>query len=329
MPTTLALYPLQGKAIDPKPVDFAIRRQLEGLPRYLLLGPGDTAAVLAPPGGGLGLNCDDGNLECLASAGRLAGAVEVLFGVVTPDRLELRLIDVKTQGEVRRVEVRGFPIDAAREAVVALLQPEKYLGAIEVRGEHGRLSVDGVDRADLPLAAPLALPVGQHLLTVMIPGQPSFGTGVDVLFDRTTTIDTSGAAGSAATAVMSAPAPVIPLASPAPVAREGLSTGRTLAYAGFTAAILGGAAGIVCGAIAADNSQALGGASRPIPYAQAATAAQQASRARDFGVAADVVWATSAAVGIASVVLYVLSPSHPPELTAGLALQGSGALVRF
>jgi len=331
------LYPLQGKGIEPstaKALEAAARAQIGDMRSFRLFGAGQTEAVIAPPGG-LGLSCGDGRAECLASLGRLLGAAVVVFGEVAAERSELRLVDVKTSVEVRRVSVSvpqgGGAGDALREAVVSLLAPEKYTGSLEVIGQHGRLAIDNSDRSDLPVAGLLPLPVGRHQITITLPGHTSWNTLVEIRYQQVAHVDGTRAP-SPTPEIVYTPEPVdIPESHPAPHPERGMSLGRKLSYAAFTAAVIGGAAGIVCGAISADNASALQGQSRPIPLSEIAEAAQQAARARDFGLAADVVWGTAAVLGVAGVVLYLVSPEHAPEAehVGQVEVSGAGALVRF
>ena len=243
----------------------------------------------------------------------------------------------------RGAEAKGqrSHVFASREACVALLSPDRYTGTVEVTGEHGRLAIDNTDWADLPLNGPVSLPVGRHQVTITLPGHTSWNANVDILWQQCAHIDGERAplaAAGTAPVVVYTPQPLgeVPESRPPPHPAHRMSEGRRAAYIGLTAAVLAGAAGIICGAIAEDNVQALQQQTRPIPLAQATVAAQQAARSRDFGIAADAVWGTAAALGVASLVLYFVSPEYAPERPYGerggsgrVEVTSAGALVRF
>lgn len=328
-PTSLALYPLQGRGLDAvtlATLDGALRQQIEAMGRFQLMGRGETESVLAPPGVSLGVRCESGKVDCLAGVGRLLNAAVTCFGVLTPQATELLLIDSKSSAEVRRVRISGPPPDALREAAIALFTPDRYVGKVFVIGNQGRVAIDGIERGDLPLPSPIVIEVGRHIVTVTIPGGSSVDLSADVRFGETCSVD--GRPGATLAPVI----PVAPRSEGPRRPREGLSASQVMATAGLTVAILAGAAGIVCGAIAQDNVDAANGTSRPVAVSDRPLLDQRLQRAQSFGLAADVLWGSAAALGLASVVLYLVAPNSRASAggdSANLEVNNAGALVRF
>ena len=324
----LALYPLQSKGLDAattRSIDAALRAQIASMDRFQLFGLGETRSVLRAPGGALGLSCDGGDDDCLAGVGRLLGGAVVAFGSLSPDGAELWLVDAKTSGEVRRVQIRGSPLEAAREAAVALLTPDRYVGLLSVEGSVGRIAVDGVSRGDLPLPAPLILDVGRHAVTLAIPGQGSLDVTADVRFGQTFIV-TAVPPGAAAAKLG---------------AESGGARGaplRTASYFVLAAGVLSLGAGIACGAVSANNAQALQSMTRPIPLSQYSLVNQEAQRTQGFAVAADVLFGAAAVLGVTGVVLYLVGSSSgvpaggssaDPRAGGSVKMEANGVSIAF
>ncbi len=332
----LALYPLQSRGLDPattRSIDVALRAQITSMDRFQLFSLGETRSVLRPPGGGLGLSCDGGDDDCLAGVGRLLGGAVVAFGTLSPEGAELWLVDAKTSGEVRRVQISGPPLEAAREAAVALLTPDRYVGLLSVEGNAGRVAVDGVSRGDLPLPAPLILDVGRHMVTLAIPGQSSLDVTADVRFGQTYVVTTVPPGAAAAKALLSGRTEMGAHGAPL----------RTVSYLALAAGVLSLGAGIACGAVSADNAQALQAMTRPIPLSQFAAVNGEAQRTQGFAVAADVLFGAAAVLGVTGVVLYLVggtssgggsAPGSSGAVSgagvpAGVTLEANGVSIAF
>jgi hypothetical protein len=322
----LALYPLQSRGVDAattRSIDASLRAQIASMDRFQLFSLGETRSVLRPPGGALGLSCDGGEDECLAGVGRLLGGAVVAFGRLSPEGAELWLVVAKTSGEVRRVQASGPPLEAAREAAVALLTPDRYVGLLSVEGSVGRVAVDGVSRGDLPLPAPLVLAVGRHTVALSIPGQGTLDATADVRFGQTFVV-TTVPPGAAATA---------------PIARPGVEPGvgrgvslRTASYFVLAAGVLSLGAGIACGAVSADNAQALQNMARPIPLSQFSVVNGEAQRTQGFAIAADVLFGTAAILGVTGVVLYLVGGNHGSSggsAGIGVKMEANGVSIAF
>ena len=317
----LVLYPLQSKGLDAattRAIDAALRAQIESMERFDLFSLGDTRSVLRPPEGGLGLSCGDGADDCLAGVGRLLSGAVVAFGVVSPEDAELWLVDAKSSAEVRRVRIRGAPLEAAREAAVALLTPDRYVGMLAVAGNRGRVAVDGVSRGDLPLPSPLVEQVGRHVVTVTISGEGSWDESTDVGFGQTTEVSPGPRASAASTP------PPSPLA-----AQAGSGTPlRTASYVTLAAGVLSVGAGIACAAVSANNADALRSLQRPIPLGMYSVVNQDAQRTTSFALAADVLFGAAAILGVTGVVLYLVGGNHA-ESAAKVKVNGSGVSFAF
>ncbi len=310
-----ALYPLQPTGGMDRAaagaLEESLRHDIQDSLGLTLFSRNDTAAMLRPEGGRLGLSCDSGALRCLTDLGQLLGAQKVIFGQVGPDRIFLKLVDVGSGGEERRVEELGLPAASMLEgAAVHLLAPKRYLGTVAVTAPVGaHVSVDGAEVGTAPLP-PLALSPGQHQLVAVLPAGADLHATVEVRFGVTSQVD------------------LVP--PPAEVKRSGLSPwgwGLLAGAAGLTVA------GVVTGIISQQNRDALFNTAYPVPPSQAATVAQQLDRAHDFALTADILYVTAGAVAIAAVV--VLLVDHPAASaqgstsTAVISAAPGGAAVNF
>jgi hypothetical protein len=135
--------------------------------------PGVRAFELIPKGA-----CEPDEGGCLADAARSAKVDAVVSAQVssteTGYRYQVRAFAVRG-GELRgeeQGEVVGGPLDlggALEHGVCTALgaapcNGSLWVGLVPGEGIDGNVVVDGVDRGSLPLARPLSLPVGRHLV---------------------------------------------------------------------------------------------------------------------------------------------------------------------
>jgi hypothetical protein len=303
-----ALYPLQpAGGLDraaTAALEDSLRRDLQESLQATLFSRNDTAAMLRPEGGRLGLSCDSGGLSCLTDLGQLLGAQKVIFGQVAPDRIFLKLVDVESGGEERRIEETGQPVATLLEAAaVHLLAPKSYLGSVAVTAVEGaRISVDGAAVGTAPLG-PISLSPGQHQVTAAVPGGPDLHATVEVRFKATAQLDLRP--------------------PPAQARRGGLSPwglGLLVGAAGVTVV------GVVAGVVSQQNRDALSATPYPVQPSQAPTVAQQLDRAHGFALAADVLFVVAGAAAIAAVVLLVVDrPGATAESSSNQAPVVSGS----
>jgi PEGA domain len=305
-----ALYPLQPQAgLDRAAaavLDDTLRQDLARGLGVTLFSRNDTAAMLRPEGGRLGLSCDTGALRCLTDLGQLLGAQKVIFGQVGPERVFLKLVDVESGGEERRVVETGLPAAELLEAAaVHLLAPKRYVGTVELRAPAGaRVMVDGIDVGKAPLA-PLSLIPGQHLIAATSASTPELHATVEVRYGQTAQVDLS-----------------------TPASRGGLSPwglGLLAGAAGFTVA------GVVTGIISQSNRDGVSSMPYPVPASQAALVNQQIGNAHDYAVAANVCFVAAGVAAVAGLVVLLLdhpSPSSTGSVSTVSATAG-GAAVHF
>ena len=114
---------------------------------------------------------------CLAAAARSASLSQIVSAQIDPTskgyKFTLRLFNAQDGKllEQQAAMVEGGPLDLAgglEHGVCALLGAAPCVGTLVVRAEEGtlgaRLYVDGQDQGVLPLAKPLSLTVGRHLI---------------------------------------------------------------------------------------------------------------------------------------------------------------------
>ncbi len=165
---SIGLYPLQLPAGQEQLQDRLLAQLHDGassLPRVRAFDLIPRGACAADEGG------------CLAAAGRAARLSQMVSGQVESTtkgyRFTLRLFSSKDGAPIgeERASVEGGPLDLAgglEHGVCALLGAAPCAGNVLVRAGEGaagvRLFVDGQDQGALPLARPLALPVGRHVV---------------------------------------------------------------------------------------------------------------------------------------------------------------------
>ena len=142
----------------------------------------------------------EAKITCAALAAGRAGARQLIMGTASQlgdaFMLDLKLIDARTAQELRRAThpVSGSQdalIDVLREAVVQLLAPARFVGAIQidVPGVPGALLyLDGKLAGTTPLEKPIeGLSPGLHTVRVVAEGRAQEASAfVDVRFGATT-----------------------------------------------------------------------------------------------------------------------------------------------
>lgn len=197
----VALLPLEGLDVTPemlRSIEIALLREIDELEGLEGVTPQDVRNDLS--NFGLSAECD-GDLGCLATAGRYARAhlsletrVAALGGTIS---ISLRLIDTQTGKEVGRVADPISEDDEARaeelhRMAIQLFLPETYVGALSIKS-----SVDGAEVylddkliGTTPLPGPLEnLRAGPHILRMTKPGFSDLYRFVDVVYNRSSTIE--------------------------------------------------------------------------------------------------------------------------------------------
>jgi hypothetical protein len=137
-----------------------------------------------------------GEAECLSQLGMLTGATLVVSGVLGTlgdvFSLDIRLVDVATKQEIRRVAQtwsgeEKFLIEVMRQVATRLLKPEAYNGQLEINVavDGVQVFIDGDLMGSTPLAEPLKLSPGRHALKLACAGFKDYEQFVDIPFNRT------------------------------------------------------------------------------------------------------------------------------------------------
>jgi hypothetical protein len=141
-----------------------------------------------------------GEPECLAILGGKLGVKQVVTGNVgelgDAYIINLKLVDVATRAEVRRVSepLKGNPdelIDTVRVAAYRLFAPERLRGSVAILSDvsGGEVYLDGKPVGRTPLMAPLAnLEIGMHKVRIVRPGYSEFQSDAEVRFQKTTQV---------------------------------------------------------------------------------------------------------------------------------------------
>ena len=327
---TLAVYPLQPLGVPAATVDSldaTLRGEIARLHEFQLLDRGRTGAALRNGAASPGVSCN-GTPACLSELGRLLSVQKVIYGIVSgigdSYSIELKLIDVASGGEERRVRAavggkREALLAGLRGTVVRLLEPARWVGALEVHaGAPGSLVVvDGRPVGQTPLGHPVArLTPGRHSLRIAKSGFAPFEKFVDVHFGETTVVQVD-LAGSTVRGVMyregaEAPAPaegrrtgavpVIVVTSEAPSAPRY----HDWAWRAVDASLGLAALGLGAGLISQVNRSAASSMTRPVSAAQEFTLDQRLSRSSGFGLAADFLWIGAGASLITAGLLFAV-----------------------
>ena len=137
-----------------------------------------------------------GEAECLSQLGMYTGATLVVAGVLGTlgdvFSLDIRLVDVSTKQEIRRVAQtwsgeEKYLIEVMRQVATRLLKPEAYNGQLDlnVAVEGVQVFIDGDLMGRTPLVEPLKLSPGRHALKLAAAGFKDYEQFVDVPFNRT------------------------------------------------------------------------------------------------------------------------------------------------
>jgi hypothetical protein len=193
----VALVPLRPLGVPPDLVhalQVTLHNELSALPEAKLAPEKEVADQLKREP-----ECE-ARVSCAALAASRAGARQLIMGTASQlgdaFMIDLKLLDARSGQELRRVThpVSGSPdalIDTSREAIVQLLAPARFVGAmrIDVPGVSGAmLFVDGKAVGSTPLAKPIeGLSPGPHTVRVVPPGSvEEASTFVDVRFGQVT-----------------------------------------------------------------------------------------------------------------------------------------------
>ena len=192
----VALIPLRPLGVPPDMVQalhVTLRNELSALPEAKLAPEKEVAAELRREP-----DCE-AKIACAALAASRAGARELIIGTASQlgdaYMIDLKLLDARSAVELRRTTkpVSGSPdalIDTLREAVVQLLAPARFVGAmhIDVPGVAGAaLFVDGKQVGTTPLATPIeGLAPGPHTVRVVAGKAGETSAFVDVRFGQVT-----------------------------------------------------------------------------------------------------------------------------------------------
>ena len=190
----IPLHPLGVPADLVHALQVTLRNELSALPEARLAPEKDVAEQLKREP-----DCD-ARIACAALAASRAGARELIMGTASQlgdaFMIDLKLLDARSAAELRRAThpVSGSPdalIDTLRAAVVQLLAPARFVGAmrIEVPGVAGAmLFVDGKQVGATPLIKPIeGLTPGPHTVRVVAEGKAAESSAfVDVRFGQVT-----------------------------------------------------------------------------------------------------------------------------------------------
>jgi hypothetical protein len=189
----LPLRPLGVPAGLVNALQISLQNELSALPEVRLAPEKEVADQLRRE------NDCEAKISCAALAASRAGARQLIMGTASQlgdaFMIDLKLVDARSAQEIRRATypVSGSQdalIDTLREAVVQLLAPSRFVGAmkIDVPGYPGaELSLDGKPLGQTPLAKPIeGLAPGPHTVRVVAAGAQEASAFVDVRFGQTT-----------------------------------------------------------------------------------------------------------------------------------------------
>jgi hypothetical protein len=192
----LPLRPLGVPAALVNALQVTLHNELSSLPEARLASDKEVADQLRRE-----IDCD-AKISCAALAASKAGARQLIMGTASQlgdaFMIDLKLVDARSGQELRRATypVSGSQdvlIDTLREAVVQLLAPSRFVGAIkiDVPGYPGaQIFLDGKLVGETPLAKPIeGLTPGPHTVRVVAAGRAQEASAfVDVRFGQTTQV---------------------------------------------------------------------------------------------------------------------------------------------
>ena len=286
-------------------------------------------------------SCGAAEGACLGAAAKRAGLEAMISAQIVPAAhgYAFHLRVYSTEGALldeAEGEVQGGPLDLAgglEHGVCRVLGAAPCLGALQIASAAdvagARLLIDGHDVGALPLAAPLALPVGRHAVQVAAAGAGAARDGetrVRVSYGRTARLAAALRAGRPALTEGALPQAVAASPQAAFAPAPALATGQLPAPGGVREArsraaislFAGGAALLVAAGGAALYSRVESGALDSRYRSGALTDADvgRYGSVRRTGILAVVLAATGAGALAASGLVFALSPS-------GAAVQGS------
>ena len=196
--TTHALKPLEAIGLEPArvaQVTDALHAQMAQVPG-VTLAPMKHLRALLKGRQGVTFGTCEGELDCFVRFGALLQTPLLvsgeLSGIGKGYVIFLRLVDVKTSTEVRKVSLvfDGTPAREAgllREAAYRLLAPERFVGRLQVEVDLKGAAVflDGHPLGQSPIG-PQPVTAGTHALRVTHPQYHDFVRFVDVAFEQTT-----------------------------------------------------------------------------------------------------------------------------------------------
>jgi hypothetical protein len=191
---TIAILPIavggtDDTSADAKLFNTALERQLSTIAGTTVITSAQVADALKKAKKPLLRNCD-GDLACLVEVGKLVGASVVIAGELgglgASKVVYLSAIDVGTGKELNATNVAFGSGDSAllaQGALIRLLDPDRYLGNLEITVDVKGASayVDGKRVGVSPLQ-PVSITVGTHALRVTHPEYRDFVRFVDVAF---------------------------------------------------------------------------------------------------------------------------------------------------
>lgn len=174
-------------------IDEVLRNEIGRVPGFSLVDAQRVTAVVSKHAD---LSGCQGEADCLSQIGMLTGATLVVSGVLGTlgdvFSLDIRLVDVATKQEIRRVAQtwsgeEKFLIEVMRQTATRLLKPEAYNGQLEINvsAPGVEIIIDGDPMGRTPLEAPLKLSPGRHALKLVCAGFKDYEQFVDVPFNRT------------------------------------------------------------------------------------------------------------------------------------------------
>jgi hypothetical protein len=192
------LSPADGASIEQvRRMEALIRRTFERDHAAEILDLATMDSLLLVEGNEKFLRCGVAT-GCLAELGLLVGARSVIAGEVgfkdgqTRVRLVRVLVADRAQAGAAQVRSTGeFREEQLEELRVAMFQPERYLGSLELTSDvdGAEVLLDGERVGLTPLIGPLArLPAGEHLLEVWKDGHQAFRRQVHIPMGRMATV---------------------------------------------------------------------------------------------------------------------------------------------
>ena len=174
-------------------INAVLRKEIGRVPGISLIEARQVDAVVSKHADLAGCQ---GEAECLSQLGMLTGATLVVSGVLGTlgdvFSLDIRLVDVATKQEIRRVAQtwsgeEKLLIEVMRQVATRLLKPEAYNGQLDlnVAVEGVQVFIDGDLMGRTPLAEPLKLSPGRHALKLACAGFLDYERFVDIPFNRT------------------------------------------------------------------------------------------------------------------------------------------------